>query len=71
MELSKTFPERMKNEAFVDQVEDVLTSIREYLISGVNDSLHDAEYETAAQDATQLAAVLNLEVFVLAETPQF
>ena len=67
----ETFPKRMKNEAFVDQVEDSLASIREYLISGVADSLHDAEYETAAESARTLSAVLDVEVFVLEETPQF
>lgn len=65
------FPTHMQNEAYVDKVESVLEDIREYLRSGVNDDLHVGEYESAAETASLLTAVLELEAFVLSETPRF
>ena len=65
------FHVKMQNEAYVDNVESVLQDIREYLISGVLDSLSGAEYETASDDAQLLASCLEVEVFVLNETPTF
>ena len=65
------FSAEMKNEAYVDNVESVLSDIRSYLLSGINDSLHDGEYESASDNAQILASCMELEMFVLSETPMF
>lgn len=69
--MDKPFYLKMQNEGYVQIVEGVLADIRDYLISGIHDSLHDAEYKTATEDAQVLAAVMTVEMFVLNETPTF
>lgn len=58
-------------EGEVDLIESILASIRAQAEVDYNDSIHVADYENAAKDAVNLAAVLRVENFVLKHTPTF
>ncbi len=66
-----TFPERMKNEAFVDNVEDVVQSMKAHLSRKLSLHLEREEFPKVHETANTLEAVTIVEEFVFSVTPRF
>lgn len=69
----QTFMEELdeRGEAYIDEAERHLAQLRDLAELLYRDSIHDGEYELAAEALTSLKAVLQVELLLLEHTPAF